>query len=441
MPGYKARRYMQCRGVNAWRDQAEPCTLGTLERNRLIRTFASLFFATATALLGLGIIAPILPLYAETFAASGVEIGLVFAAFSISRALLGPFVGRLSDRIGRKYLMLVGLAIYATVSMLYGAVGSLLQLGVLRFIQGIGSVMILPLAQAYVGDMTPRGKEGRYMNAFYASQFFGIAFGPLLGGTIGSRWGYETAFYVMGGLTILSFLLVLITVPVDRTTRERHRSTPREIVPLRSVISHDAVKAMCVYVATRGVWRQSFNTFYPLYAISVVGVDEARVGIVLSTYMFAEGLFQIPFGFLADRYPRIRQIVIGSVLAPFVVLAVPFIPSVTGVAILTFVMGGFSALGRSSLVAIRTELGRSHGMGTLGGLMGSSFAIGQMVGPTASGVIVDLLGLGAVFPFAAAIGCLGTVSVLLYLRRWLRRDPEAREMAKHPIPARNGGSP
>ncbi len=75
-----------------------------------VRVFSALFFATATAMLGLGIIAPILPLYAKTLAASGVEIGLVFTAFSISRALLGPFVGRLSDHVGRKSLMLAGLA-------------------------------------------------------------------------------------------------------------------------------------------------------------------------------------------------------------------------------------------------------------------------------------------------------------------------------------------
>ena len=134
-----------------------------------MRVFAALFFASATAMLGLGIIAPILPLYAETFAATGVQIGFVFTAFSVSRALLGPFVGRLSDRVGRKSLMIAGLGIYATISLLYASADALWQLALFRFLQGIGSVMVLPLAQAYVGDLTPVGKEGRYMNAFYAS--------------------------------------------------------------------------------------------------------------------------------------------------------------------------------------------------------------------------------------------------------------------------------
>ena len=395
-----------------------------------VRVFSALFFATATAMLGLGIIAPILPLYATTFAASGMEIGLVFTAFSISRALLGPFVGRLSDHVGRKSLILAGLGIYAAISVLYVSADSLWELGLFRFLQGIGSVMVGPLAQAYVADMTPSGKEGRYMNAFYASQFLGIGIGPLLGGAIGSAWSYERAFLVMGGLSLFSILLVAITVPVDRATKERKLKRPRKIVPLRAILANDAVKAMSIYLATRGFWRQSFNTFFPLFAVAALAVDESRIGLVLSSNMLAEGFFQIPFGFLSDRYPRVRQIVVGSIFAPFMILAVPFMSSIWGVAALAVGMGAFSALGRASLVAIRTEIGRSHGMATLGGLQGSSFAVGQMMGPLASGVIVDAFGLVAVFPFASAVGFVGTGLVLAWMRRWLKRDPDAPRMAR-----------
>lgn len=396
------------------------------------RIFATLFFATATAQLGLGIIAPILPLYAKTFSAGGLEIGLVFTAFSVSRALLGPTVGRLSDRVGRKSLILAGLAGYAVVSLLYASSTTLLQLGLFRFLQGIASVMVTPLAQAYVGDLTPAGREGRYMNAFYASQFIGMAFGPLLGGSLGAVLSYNFAFYAMGGLSVLSFLLVLLTVPTDQTAQQRKLAIRREIVPLRQVMRNDAVKSMLIYFATRGFWRQSFSTFYPLYAVAAFDANEASIGIVLSTYMFAEGLLQIPFGFLADRYPRIRQIVVGSIFAPLLLLAIPFLHSSWGVAALSFAMGAFSALGRSSLVAIRTEIGRTHGMATLAGIQGSSFALGQMMGPVVSGAIFDSIGLFAVFPFASLIGCIGTGLVLVWIRRWLRTDPAAPAMARQP---------
>lgn len=389
------------------------------------RIFASLFFATATAQIGLGIISPILPLYAKTFAATGLEIGLVFAAFSISRAVLGPFVGRLSDRIGRKPLILAGLAVYAAVSVLYAVADNLWQLGIFRFVQGIASVMVTPIAQAYVGDLTPPGSEGRTLNAFYASQFIGMAIGPVLGGGIGAAWSYEASFLVMGALSVVSLVLVALTVPMDETAKSRHQPRTSTMMPFRQVMQNDAVKAMSIYFATRGFWRQAFSAFYPLYAVAAFAASEADIGLILSVYTFTEGLLQIPFGYLADRYPRVRQIVIGSVFAPLVLLAIPYVGSVWGVALLTVAMGAFSALGRASLVAIRTELGRSHGMGTLAGVQGSAFAAGQMLGPLAGGAVVDAAGLSAVFPFGSLIGCIGTGLVIVWIRRWAKKDPEA----------------
>ncbi|MBN1858243.1 MFS transporter, partial [Candidatus Bipolaricaulota bacterium] len=329
-----------------------------MERRKLIRTFAALFVATATARLGLGIIAPILPLYAETFSATGLEIGLVFAAFSVSRAILGPFVGRLSDQIGRKPLIVIGLAGYALVSVLYAGAGSLWELGVYRFLQGVAAVLVTPIAQAYVGDLTPKGKEGRYANLFYAAQFVGLAIGPLLGGGIGAAWSYAAAFYVMGGLTLVALILVIATVPADRTLSKaiqtaRERIRRGAFSEMRTafgvVLRNDAVKAIFAYVGTRGFWRSSFTTFYPLFAAATLGASEADVGVVLSAYMFAEAFAQVPAGFLADRFPRVRQIVVASVLAPLGLLVIPFFDSTGPIVGAAVFMGAFSALGRASL--------------------------------------------------------------------------------------------
>jgi len=385
------------------------------------QVFISLFIAVAVAMIGVGIISPILPLYAKTFAASGVSIGLVFSAFSLSRGLLGPLIGRLSDRVGRKRILMIGLACYALVSILYALAMSLWQLGLFRFIQGAASVMVTPIAQAYIGDITPRGKEGRTMNLFYSSMFLGMALGPLLGGGLSALWSYQLAFSAMGALSMAALLLVGRTVPADHVYGGHHHERPTEIVPLRNVMRLDAVKAISVYFATRGFWRQGFNTFYPLFAVAASGLGEASIGLVLTTYMLGGGLLQIPFGLLADRYARFPQIVLGSTLAPLLLLAVPFVRHVWTIILITFAMGALSALSRASVLAIRTELGRTHGMGTLAGLQGGSFAVGQMLGPLVCGVIADFLGVSAVFPFGCGIGLLGTGFVVAWLTRWSHR--------------------
>ena len=375
-------------------------------------------------MLGIGIIAPILPLYVETFSASGLMIGIIMGAFSLSRGLLGPFVGRLSDRIGRKRFILAGLGIFAVVSLFYSLAGNIWQLILVRIFQGAASVMVTPIAQGYVGDITPIGKEGRMMNLFYSSMFIGVGLGPLLGGVLTDLWSYHAAFAGMGILSALSLLLIAVTLPADHDQAKKlpEEQRPRSIIPLRQIAKNDAVKGILAYVATRGFWRQGFNTFYPLFAVSMLGWSASDVGYIMSGYFIAGGLFQIPFGFLADRWPRNPQIILGSFAAPLMLLLIPFMRSFAGVMAVVFSIGMLSAFSRASILAIRTELGRTHGMATLAGLHGSAFASGQMVGPVVCGVVVDVFGLSAVFPFGSLIGGLGSLAVMLWLRRAARSE-------------------
>jgi len=382
------------------------------------KTFASLFIAVAVAMLGIGIIAPILPLYVETFSASGIMIGMIMGAFSLSRGVLGPFVGRLSDRIGRKRFLLTGLGLFAFASLCYSLAGNAWQLMLVRVIQGAASVMVTPIAQGYVGDITPLGKEGRMMNLFYASMFIGVGLGPLLGGVLTDLWSYHAAFAGMGILSALSLVLVAATVPADHgRANEASPRVQRSIIPMRRITKNNAVKAILIYVGTRGFWRQGFNTFYPLFAVSLLGWSAADVGYIMSAYFIAGGLFQIPFGFLADRWPRNPQIVLGSFASPLLLLLIPIVRSFSAVMVVVFLIGMLSAFSRASILAIRTELGRSHGMATLAGLHGSAFASGQMIGPVMCGAIADLFGLSAVFPFGSFVGVIGSVGVILFLRR------------------------
>jgi len=370
-------------------------------------------------MLGIGIIAPILPLYADTFGASGLAVGLVFSAFSVSRFALGPFVGRFSDRVGRKRIMLVGLAVFTVMSVLYIIAQSIWQLATFRLLQGAASVMVTPIAQAYVGDITAPGREGRTINLFYAAMFFGVALGPLLGGQLTSIWSYEVAFGAMGGLSLVALLLVWGFVPSDHGRRKASHGTreAKQLAPLMKILRNRSVNGIIAYFATRGFWRQGFSAFYPLFAVSMLGWTEGQVGTVLSAYFFAGGILQIPFGILSDRLRRYPQIVIGSFGAPLLLILIPFIRETWAIVLVMFAMGGLSALSRASILAIRTELGRTHGMGTLAGLHGSSFAMGQFMGPMAFGAMADAFGIGVVFPFGSLLGLIGSALAVWLLRR------------------------
>ena len=387
-------------------------------RGRYAWAFASLFVATAVALVGVGIIAPILPLYAKTFSASKFELGLAFAAFPLSRAAAGPFVGRLSDRIGRRRMILVGLAAFTGVSLLYTVVGNLWHLGILRFVQGAASMLVTPIAQAYIGDITQKERVGLMMNAFYSSMFIGVSLGPLIGGWVGETWSHEAAFVAMGIMSVLALLMVAIWVPADHGSRRPVPQERREGATVRELVRIDSVKGIMLYFASRGFWRQGMNSFYPLYAAAAFGFGEANIGYVLSAYFFGGAVLQIPFGYMADRFRRMPQIVIGALGAPLLLIVVPFIRWLPGILIVMFAIGGLSALARASMLGIRTEIGRTHGMGVLAGLHGSSFAAGQVIGPPVSGFVADLLGTFWLFPLWNVVGLAAAAVAVRWFREW-----------------------
>ncbi len=388
----------------------------------MLAAFVPLFLAVSIAMMGMGIIAPIMPLYVRSFGAGGAALGAVFAAFSVSRFVLGPVVGMLSDRIGRKRLIVWGLGIYAVVSILYIVAQSLWQMGAFRLLHGAGSIMVTPIAQAYVGDLTPVGREGRITNIFYASMFAGMALGPLFGGYLVEGWSLEAPFFAMGILSLLALIGVARWVPDD--VKARRPDAPRLTPSLHVALRAPAVLGIIVYFASRGLWRQSFNSFWPLLA-DHYGHTEAAIGLVLTGYLVGEGLFQIPFGYLADRFRRLPQIAVGGLLSPIPMFFVPLVHDLWGVVALSVFMGIGSALGRASVLAIRTELGRSHGMGTLAGIQNSAFAIGQMAGPIAAGAAFDLFGMAAPMYLGGALGIVGAVLAVLFLAggtdMWMRR--------------------
>ena len=139
------------------------------------KIFAVIFFSIFTSVTGVGIVVPLLPVYAHDLGASGLYISLIFGAFSLSRTFLLPYFGRISDRKGRKPFIVTGLLGYTLVSIAFMFSADVNSLIVVRFLQGIASAMIMPVAQAYIGDITPKGREGFYMGLFHVSMFLSLS--------------------------------------------------------------------------------------------------------------------------------------------------------------------------------------------------------------------------------------------------------------------------
>ncbi|MEA2060094.1 MAG: MFS transporter [Thermodesulfobacteriota bacterium] len=175
--------------------------------------FLILFFTIFVTVTGVGMVVPLLPVYAHDLGATGIFVGMIFGSFSLARVLFLPFWGRLSDKKGRKPFILSGLLGYVLVSGAFIVFFSVKALIIIRFVQGAASAMIMPVVQAYVGEITDRGKEGYAMGLFSMSMFASLSIGPLMGGVIKDAFSMTSTFVCMGVLSLSGLLLSFFFPP------------------------------------------------------------------------------------------------------------------------------------------------------------------------------------------------------------------------------------
>jgi len=368
------------------------------------RIFFVLFVALFVAMLGMGVIAPTMPLYGKTVGATGIGLGLIYSAFSISRMVFMPMAGKLSDRRGRKIFIISGLVIYTLASLGYIWSSSVVQLVWIRLIHGIGSAMIVPIAAAVIGDISPKGEEGSMMGNFNVALFLGFGTGPLLGGFVLDAVDMASVFYLMGGLSFVALLLVIFFLP--EKVNNRIQKYP-SISPFRTIWQHNIFKGVLIFRFSNAVARGSVTAFLPVFAAKL-GISPSKIGFLVSVNILLTAVLQHFFGKLADRVSRSVLVVVGNIVVVVPLLVTPYARSFSDLLFLGILMGLGSGLAFPAAAALATEQGRSHGMGNVMGYFNQSMSLGMIVGPIVAGWVMDLLGLSVVFIFGGIVGILGS---------------------------------
>ncbi len=356
-------------------------------------------------MLGAGVIAPTMPLYAKTMGATGIWLGIIYSAFSMSRSIFMPMAGKISDRYGRKHFITVGLAIYTLASLGYIWAGSVSQLIWIRFLHGVGSAMVLPIAAAAIGDIAPKGKEGSMMGTFNVALFLGFGAGPLLGGIVLDTLGMAPVFYLMGGLSGLALAAVFFFMPERKT----HQATEiKKISPFREIWPDPKFKGLILFRFSNAVIRGSMTVFLPIFATRV-DLSPSQIGMLVSLNILLAAVLQHFFGRVADRFNRYVLIIAGNLLTALPVFATPFAQQIDHLIILSILMGIGAGLAFPAAAAVATDLGRNHGMGNIMGFFNQAMSFGMILGPIVSGWVMDLLGLSVVFIFGGCIGVAGSI--------------------------------
>jgi len=374
-----------------------------------------LFWLSASVgvtMLGMGIIWPIMPIYALQLGASGTELGFIIAAFNLARSLFNPVVGRLSDRLGRKPFMLAGLFCYALLSIAYIQCASVPGLIAVRFAHGLAAVCVAPVAMAVVAEIAPPHRLGAYMGTLSMALMLGVGAGPLLGGIIKDWLGMAAAFMTMGGLALVTSVGILVFVPsLSRKAGEAVRSSSSM---LQTLGQSRILQMVFVIRFFSAAGQGAVYTFLPLYGLAI-GISSAQVGILLGVNVLLIAFLQRPGGSLADRTRPVVLMVAGIVMTGLAVAGMPLIQNFSGALMMNIFMGVANGIAVPAALVLAGREGARIGMGSVMGLFDAALSLGFIVSPILLGLVHDAFGIEAIFYVGGAIILGGTLLVVAFL--------------------------
>ncbi|MBU0495098.1 MAG: MFS transporter [Chloroflexi bacterium] len=376
------------------------------------RSLILLFVYVFVDVLGFSLILPLLPYYANTFGASDTVVGLLLGANALTQLIGAPVIGRLSDRYGRRPLLLVSLAGTVVSFLLLGWAGSLAMLFFSRVLDGFlgGDIS---LAQAYISDVTDEKNRARGLGIIGAAFGLGFIFGPAIGGTLSAGGNYGLPAFVAAGLAALNLLGVFLWLPESLPPAKRAAivQSPKSAFTPRAL--WEALNRRCVGPLLQvrliyGLAFTMFETIFSLFALRQLGLDAQATSYVLTYVGVIIVLIQGGgIGLLTRRFNDKQLIFGGSVLAAFSLLAWALTPNVW---VLLIVLVPLALASGVLNVVINSSLTKSVYPEEVGGILGLSAALGsvaRVISPVVGGFL-----LGQVSP--AAPGILGAV-----LMAWL----------------------
>jgi multidrug resistance protein len=361
--------------------------------------FATIWITVALDLVGFGIVVPILGRYAERFGASGLEVGLLFASFSLAQLVFAPILGRLSDRIGRKPVIMISLLGTAVGSFVTGAAGALWVLFVGRILDGASGASVA-VAQGAVTDLAPPSERPRLLGLLGAAFGVGFVVGPALGG-LASLGGEHIPFYVAGTVALVNAAVAWRRLPetrpadVRRAAHEAAKNDTGAKVRLWGL----AVAGFTAIVAFSG-----FEATFSLLAgdrfrLTEAGIAAIFVGVGVVLVAVQGGLIRP----INAKIGTQRSLQVGLVLnsAGLVVLAFAETWPLLIVALALLTVGqGLVTPNLSSLVSGRVP---DHRRGEALGFQQGVNAFGRVAGPAIAGVLYDHVAIGSPYLVGGAL--------------------------------------
>ncbi|MEM8833633.1 MAG: MFS transporter [Pseudomonadota bacterium] len=341
-------------------------------------------------LLGLGIVIPLLPEYARSFGASAAMVGALVAGYSLMQFIFGPILGALSDRIGRRPVLLGTIAINGVAFVIFGLAGSFAMLFAARLVSGIAAAN-LSVAQASLSDMTPPSERAKVFGLIGAAFGMGFVFGPSLGALIVATLGTSAVGYCVAALCAVNFVSAFLFL---KETRD-------------PAVTNDSANEQGIFTSLREVpaIRRLFGVMF-LFTLGfsvmpVIGalifadrfnLTAVQIGYVFTLVGVASAAVQAAIGPLAKFFGERSVLLVGLVFVGGGIAALPFVPSglflwIGLPALVIYAFGhAFVYPTLTALVAAETDEARQ---GTVLGQLQAAGSLALVIGPLGAGYLYD----------------------------------------------------
>ncbi len=341
-------------------------------------------------MVGFGIVIPILPFFVQNLGGGALSLGIFMSSYSIMQFFFAPFWGRLSDRIGRRPVILIGLTGYGLTFLLFGMVNNLYLLIGIRALSGMVSSATIPTAMAYLTDITEGADRSKGMGMVGAAMGLGMIFGPAIGGWLG-HYSFSLPFFVAGGLALLLLPFTLAFLP--ESLKE-----PAEVLRSRTsllslAVLKDPLFALFAFNFIMNFTMSMFETTFALLAAAKVGFGPRDMGVTFAIL----GIFGVIvqgglIGPLSKMFGDAKLVKTGALLCATGLILIILAANYGNIIFLVMSTVVFM-VGNSLLVPTSSSLvtkQSTQGQGASLGLFASFASLGRIIGPVTGGLLFGI---------------------------------------------------
>ncbi len=379
-----------------------------------------IFLTVFIDLLGFGILIPILPAFAEkVLHVDETAIGIVIAAYSFVQFLFNPILGRLSDKHGRKPVIVICLFINAIGYVIFAFTSSFTVLLLSRIVGGVGGSSV-SVAQAYIADVTTKETRSKGMGVIGAAFGLGFVFGPLIGGLL-STYGYTVTGLGSASFSFLAFIVTIILLPESNQNKQVDAVIRKKLINFEAYSKAFSNPALAILIPLFFVLTFSFANIYGTFAllgIQVYGFTDLQNGYILGIIGLTSAAVQ---GGLIGRLDKLlgkkKLLIIGSFFMMIGLAIMPYAGNFLKLAIDCVALSIGTGIFQPTVLSLISQNASEAEQGITFGVNQSMSAIGRVLGPLWGGFAFQFLGYPFPFITGAAFTLLIFIATIFYIPR------------------------